>query len=143
MADSNDDVPTRVRDFKRHLEGLGSEGRVDFVDAARRNEDWPEPQEQYLAGHARKWGRGKRPSDYAQLAYDIKNRPGTQVFAYIHPVKRNRGVAFVDLGADLIVLFDADLARNFDLFSPSSGARRWLKDKTTAGTHWRLRDTER
>lgn len=98
MVNSDDDLRTRVRDYKRYLEELGPEGRADFVDMARRNEEWPEPQDRYLAGHARKWGRGRRAADYAQWAYDVKNRAGTQVLAYIHPVHRNRGLAFVRCG---------------------------------------------
>ena len=76
------------------------------------------------------------------MAFEIKNRAGTLVLAYIHPVKRNRGLAFVDTERDYIVLFDTDLSLNFDLFSPTNGARPWVKDKTSSGTHWRLRDTE-
>lgn len=143
MAANGDDILSLARDYRLQLDRLGQEGRTDFVDAARRNEDWPLPQDRYLAGHARKWGHGLRGPDYAQLAYDTKNAPGIQVFAYIHPVWRNRGLAFVDLDADVVVLVDVDENLNRDLFRPVNGARRWLADKTASGTHWRLRDTER
>lgn len=96
------------------LDGLGPDGRRDFVDAARRNEDRPEPQQRYLAGHARKHGRGKLAQAYADWAYAIKNGPGTVVLAY-----------------------------NFDCLTPSNGAKRWMADQQANGTHWRLSDTER
>jgi hypothetical protein len=49
----------------------------------------------------------------------------------------------VDVDDDVIVLVDTDADLNFDCFSPPNGTRRWVTDKTTAGTHWRLKDTER
>lgn len=143
MGSADEDLLSRVPDYRTYLERLGREGRAEFVDMARRLEDWPEPQQAYLAGHARKWGLGRRGAEYAQWAFDIKNRAGVLVVAYVHPVKRNRGLAFVDLDADTIVLVDMDLNLNFDCISPANGTRRWLADKTSAGTHWRLRDTER
>ncbi len=139
----SDDLRRSVEAYRAYLAGLGPEGRVDFVDAARRSEDWPIPTERYLAGHAVKWGRGKTGSQYGQWAYDIKNRAGVHVYAYIHPIHGNRGIAFVDLEQDAIVQFDCDVNQNFDCLTPPSGARRWIADKRALGTHWRLRDTER
>ncbi len=99
--------------------------------------------ERYLASHAVKWGRGRTGRQYAQWAYDIKNRAGVRVCAYIHPIHGNRGIAFVDLEQDAIVQFDCDVNQNFDCLTPPSGARRWIADKLALGTHWRLHDTER
>lgn len=125
------------------LQAQGADGRLDFVDAARRSEDWPSPSEWYLAGHAQKWGRGRRGSGYAQWAYDIKNAAGTQIYAYIHAVYGNRGLAFVDHVQDVIVQYDCQERLNMDLWSPPAGTTRWVTDRTQSGTHWRLRDTER
>jgi hypothetical protein len=132
-----------VKAYRAWLEELGADGRGDFVDAARRSEDWPRPQTAYLASHAQKWGRGRKGAEYAQWAYDIKNAAGVHVYAYIHPVYGNRGLAFVDHAQGAVVLYDCDVPQNRDLFSPPAGFTRWLKDHTEAGTHWRLRDTER
>ena len=137
---SADDLRNAYRDW---LHRLGTEGRADFVDAARRNEDWPEPADGYLASHASKWGRGRRPDQYAQWAYELENCPGVQVYAYIHPVHGNRGLAFVDLEQDAIVQFDCERNLNFDCITPPNGARRWVADKEAMGAYWRLKDTER
>ncbi len=137
------DLQTRCDDYRRDLDALGAQGRLDFVDIGRRCEDWPQPADRYLAGHATKWGRGRKAGPYAQWAYDIKNAPGVHVYAYIHPVHRNRGLAFLDPAHDVVVLFDCEASLNRDCFTPSSGARQWVADKTATGTHWRLRDTER
>lgn len=131
MSLRDEDFRLKVAAYQAQLQGMGAAGRRDFVDVARRNEDWPEPREGYLASHARKHGRGLRPEQYAQRAYDIKNKTGVFVLAYIHAVHRNRGLAF-----------DCDLNLNFDLITPTNGTRSWVKDRTTIGTHWRLRDTE-
>jgi hypothetical protein len=139
----DDDTASRIRDYRAFLDGLGSEGRVDFVDAARRNEDWPSPQRAFLVAHARKWGRGRQADAYSQWAYDTKNRAGVRVYAYIHAVHLTRGVAFVDMAEDVVVHFDCDGNLNFDCFSPSTGVERAIKDWVARGTHWRLRDTER
>lgn len=111
------------------------------MDAARRNEDWPD--QAYLISHARKWGVGRQADAYAQWAYDTKNRPGTRVYAYIHPVKGNRGLAFVDLDQDVVVQFDCDQNLNFDCLQPSQGTRPWVADKEASRAMWRLKDTER
>jgi hypothetical protein len=130
-----------VKAYKAWLQELGPDGRQDFVDAARRSEDWPNPG--YLAGHATKWGRGRRSAEYAQWAYDVKNAAGVHVYAYVHARYGNRGLAFLDLDDDAIVLFDCDESLNRDVFSPPNGAARWLKEHVQLETHWRLRDTER
>lgn len=139
----DDDLQRRIREYRRFLEGLGPQGRLDFVDAARRNEDWPAPAARWLAFHAAKHGRGRLPHAYAQWAFDIKNRPGTYVYAYIHAAYRNCGLAFVDAADDVIVHFDCDQNLNFDCYSPNNGTKRTMRDHTAQGTHWRLRDTER
>jgi hypothetical protein len=137
----DDSDKARVRAYQAHLNRVGPAGRQDFVDAARRSEDWPP--RGYLAAHAGKWGRGLLGPQYAQLAYDIKNAAGVHVYAYIHPIWHNRGLAFVDLERDSIVLFDCAETLNRDLFSPPNGAARWIRNHVHMGTHWRLRDTER
>jgi hypothetical protein len=143
MGSTDDDMAARARAYRRDLESMGRECRMDFVDMARRNEEWPQPSARYLAAHARKWGLGRQGPAYAQWAYEIKNGPGVLVLAYIHHVHRNRGLAFVDHQQDAIVLFDVEENQNRDVFSPLNGSRRWVTDKTANGTHWRLKDTER
>lgn len=69
--DEEDRAP--VKAYRAFLDGLGPDGRKDFVDAARRGEDWPQPTEPYLARHARKWLPGLKGPQYAQRAYDLKN----------------------------------------------------------------------
>jgi hypothetical protein len=130
-----------VREYRAYLDKLTPEARADFVDAARRNEDWPD--KAFLVSHANKWGEGKRADAYADWAYLIKNRPGVRVYAYIHPVHLNRGLAFVDMDEGWIVQFDADLNQNFECFRPPKGIRPWVADKEALGTHWRLKETER
>jgi|GEM_PF-5533986 len=139
----DEDIIRRIRAYQRFLDALGPEGRTDFVDSARRNEDWPEPRDRYLAGHANKHGSGRRAVEYAQWAYDIKNRPGVRVYAYIHTVHRDRSLAFIDLTKDTVVLVDCDANLNRDCMSPSNGTTRAIEEWTKRGTHWRLRDTER
>ncbi len=139
----DEEAKALVTAYQAELNRLGPMGRLDFVSAARRGEDWPQPTEPYLASHARKWLPGLKGPQYAQRAYDLKNSPGVHIYAYIHPVHRNRGLAFVDLTQDAIVLFDCDKSLNYDLFSPPNGAKRWLRDHAVTGTHWRLKDTER
>lgn len=133
----------RIKSYRDDLQRLGADGRLAFVDAARRNEDWPVPQDRYLAGHARKHWPGHTPAAYAQRAYDIKNRAGVYVLAYIHPVHGNRGLAFVDVEWDMVVQFDCEQHLNFDCLSPANGAKRWMAEQLARETHWRLKDTER
>jgi hypothetical protein len=137
----SDDRERSVREYRAYLDGLGAVGRQDFVDAARRNEDWPD--RAFLVSHAVKWGAGRRPDAYAQWAFDIKNRPGVRVSAYIHTVKGNRGLAFVDMDEGTVVQFDCDQNLNFDCFQPSKGTRPWVTDKEASAMMWRLKDTER
>lgn len=136
-----DDIQKAIGVYRGELERLGPDGRRDFVDIARRIEEWPG--EGFVASHARKWGVGRRPAEYLQWAFDIKNGAGVHVYAYIHPVHGNRGLAFVDLHWDAIVQVDYDSQLNMDCLTPPNGAQRWLTDKVALGTHWRLQDTER
>ncbi len=66
MTFLDDDFKGRIAAYRAELDAMGQEGRQDFVDVARRGEDWPEPRGQYLALHASKWGRGLRAAAYAQ-----------------------------------------------------------------------------
>ena len=86
---------------------------------------------------------GRQATQYKQWAYDIKNGAGVQVYAYIHPVYGNRGVAFVDTEADAAVQVDCDARLNMDCITPPNGVQRWIADKVAIRTYWRLRDTER
>ncbi len=130
-----------IHAYRDELVGLGANGRLDFVDIARRVEDWPDVG--FLAAHARKWGVGRQSAPYSQWAYDIKNGPGVHVYAYVHPVHGNRGIAFVDLEQDAVVQVDVDRLLNMDCLTPPNGAQRWVADKVAIGSYWRLSDTER
>ena len=49
MGLADDDLKRRVREYQAFLNSLGGDGRRDFVDVARRGEDWPRPQENTCA----------------------------------------------------------------------------------------------
>lgn len=136
----DDDLEALASAFADDLEALGPEGRMELVNAARRAASWPS--DEYLAGHARKWGAGRRPEQYAEWAQLIKRRAGVEVYAYIHPVHQNRGLAFVDHREGAVVNFDLDKQLNFDCFVPARPTRLWLADQVRRGLYRRLRDTE-
>jgi hypothetical protein len=137
---SDDDLEALASAFAEELEGLGAEGRMELVNAARRAGGWPS--KEYLAGHAKKWGEGRRPEQYADWAQTVKKRAGIEVYAYIHPVQRNRGLAFVDHREGVVVNYDLDQQMNFDCFVPARPTRLWIADKLASKLYRRIRDTE-
>jgi hypothetical protein len=137
---SDDDLESLVSAFAHELEEMGADERARFVNRARETLRWPSLP--FLKLHAAKWGQGRRPDQYAEWAQLVKRRPGVEVYAYIHPVHRSRGLLFVDHRESVAVSVDVDQEMNFDLFTPARPSRLWLAEKTASNLYVRLRDTE-
>ena len=103
---------------------------------ARLSDAWPN--ERYVRWHARKHGEGRSGDQYVAWAQAIKNRPGTEVYAYVHS-DMTCGFAFINRREDAVVWFSLDEDQNMSVFHPDEGVSRFLDRKTT---YWRLRETE-
>ena len=138
--DATTDPRVASASFHRALEELSVERRAEEVAAARAITAWPS--HEYLAKHAKKWGRGRNAAQYAMWTQNIKSRPGAEVYAFVHPVHRSRSIAFVDHPEGVVVNVDMDAMENRDTYSPARPTRMWVADQLDRGIFKRLRDTE-
>lgn len=130
-------IQARMKAFDAELENLGVDGRRGLVQGARLSEKWPF--DSYVKWHARKHGEGRTPEQYTAWAQAVKNRAGTEVYAYIHSIKLARGLAFVDHRENTVVWFSVEEDQNASVFHPEEGTSQFLASKPE---YRRLRETE-
>lgn len=114
------------------------EGRWLLVEAARQETRWPSPS--WLKGHAAEHSPDRTASQYAGWAQAIKRRPGTQVYALVHPVHGNDAIAFIDPQDRVLVWFSLEENVNLSCFYIDLPVVDYLVQQGDA--YWRLPDTE-
>lgn len=126
-----------MRTFRNELKKLGADGRRSLVQEARLSGDWPGGG--YVNRHQMKHAPSLTPDEYQAWAQSVKNRPGVEVYAYIHGIHLARGLAFVDHDENTIVWFSLDENQNVSAFHPDEGTRAFLANKPE---YERLKETE-
>lgn len=112
--------------------------RWHLVDAARKEEGWPS--QWWIESHRAEKMPDLTPDQYVALAQSIKRRPGTHVYAFVHIVHGNEGLAFIDPQRRILVWFNLDESRNFSCFYLEETLENFLKQK--GDLYWRLPETE-
>jgi len=124
--------------FATRLNVMATVERWQLVEDARHEELWPD------AGWVERHRAEKMPdltaAQYKALAQAVKRRPGTQVYAYVHLIHGNEGLAFIDPERRLLVWFNLDVNRNFSCFYFEESVDAFLEQK--GDFYWRLPDTE-
>jgi hypothetical protein len=128
-----------IANFRETLDELGEAGRIDLVERARQTATWPGGT--WLARHWDKHRRGSQSErEYAAWVEATKNKPGVEVYAFVHMTTRRRGLAFVDHRDGAVIWFDVERMCNVSGFTPTEGTRRFLAGKDH--DYWRLKETE-
>src|SRR5262245_7970150 len=91
----------------------GNERRA-LIDAARKEDRWPN--RGWLESHRAEKMPDLTTPQYVALAQSVKQRPGTHVYALIHIVHGNEGLAFIDPARRLLVWFSLDDHVNLSCF---------------------------
>ncbi len=125
--------------LRERLDAMTTEERRDLVDAARQESRWPPPP--WLARHVADHSPERTPHQYAEWAQQIKRRPGTQVYALIHPIHANEALAFIDPTDRVLVWFDLESNLNLSCFYMDEPLQEFLQRQ--GASYWRLEDTER
>lgn len=112
--------------------------RWALVDAARQEDRWPN--RRWIESHRAEKMPDLTLGRYVALAQSVKRRPGTQVYALIHIIHGNEGLAFIDPERRLLVWFSLDAHRNFSCFYLEETLDVFLEQK--GDLYWRLPDTE-
>lgn len=124
--------------FARRLAEMATEDRWALVDAARQEDRWPN--RAWIESHRAEKMPDLTLGQYVALAQSVKRRPGTQVYALIHIIHGNEGLAFIDPEHRLLVWFSLDAHRNFSCFYLEETLDVFLEQK--GDFYWRLPDTE-
>jgi hypothetical protein len=128
----------RRRTFASRLEAMGTQERWDLVDSARKEESWPDSA--WLESHCAEKMPDLTPTQYVALTQSVKRRPGTQVYALIHSIHGNEGLAFIDPDRRVLVWFNLDDQVNLSCFYLEETLDAFLRPK--GDLYWRLADTE-
>lgn len=131
-------VLARREAFARRLDDMSPEERWELVDAARKEMRWPNPR--WVESHRSEKMPDLTVTQYQALAQAIKRRPGTHVYAFIHIVHGNEGLAFIDPERRLLVWFSLDDHVNMSCFYLEETLEAFLDQK--GDLYWRLPDTE-
>ena len=124
--------------FARRLEAMTSAERWDLVDAARKEVRWPNPG--WIESHRSEKMPDLTTSQYQALAQSIKRRPGIHVYAFVHVIHGNEGLAFIDPERRLLVWYSLDDQVNMSCFYLEETVEAFLAQK--GDLYWRLPDTE-
>jgi hypothetical protein len=117
--------------------------RRALVEAARRQRRWPS--RRWLEEHAAKRHPRRTPEQFAEWAQMIKNRPRTQVYAYIAvsdtgSADGREGFAFIDPKEGSMVWFDVEASQNLTVVVHDEPVAEFLSEKQA--WYWRLADCE-
>jgi hypothetical protein len=124
--------------FARRLDVMAAAERWQLVEEARQEERWPNAA--WVKSHRAEKMPDLTAAQYKTLAQSVKRRPGTQVYALIHIIHGNEGLAFIDPERRVLVWFNLDEARNFSCFYLEESVDAFLEQK--GDFYWRLPDTE-
>ena len=124
--------------FARRLDEMTPDERWRLVDEARHEERWP--YRKWVEDHRAEHMPDLTDSQYTALARSVKRRPGSHVYALIHVIHTNEGLAFIDPERRLLVWFNLEAHRNFSCFYLEESVDAFLGQK--GEFYWRLPDTE-
>jgi hypothetical protein len=124
--------------FAARLDAMAAAERWQLVEDARPEELWPDAA--WVERHRAEKMPDLRVAQYKALAQSVKRRPGTQVYAFIHLIHGNEGLAFIDPERRLLVWFNLDVNRNLSCLYLEESVDAFLELK--GDLYWRLPDTE-
>jgi hypothetical protein len=124
--------------LKRRLEEMTAKERWEFVDSARQQNRWPSTG--WLERHRAEKMPDLTRGQYRSLAQSVKRRPGTLVYALVHLVHGNEGLAFIDRDRRILVWFNLETQRNLSCLYLEETVDAFLEQK--GDFYWRLPDTE-
>jgi hypothetical protein len=141
-SDLRDTLTAALRQsLAARLEAMTPGDRRALVDAAREESRWlGEPDRSWLHTHARKHGHDRTDEQYRAWGQAIKKRPGTQVYAMIHPIHGTTGLAFIEPTQRVLVWYDLDQGVNRSCFYLDETVEGFLANK--GDLYWRLPETE-
>ncbi len=122
----------------RRLEQMSAEERCQLVEAARQEARWPS--RQWVESHRAEKMPDLTRAQYVALAQSVKRRPGTHVYALVHIVHGNEGLAFIDPNLRVLVWFNLDDNCNLSCLYLEESVDAFLEQK--GDMYWRLPDTE-
>lgn len=114
------------------------EARWALIDLARQQTTWPSIS--WLRLHVAEHASGRNETQYIAWAQSIKRRPGTQVYALVHPLHGTEALAFIDPKERVLVWFDLERNANLSCFYLDLPLPDYLAERSD--TQWRLPDTE-
>lgn len=131
-------LAARRKAYAERLEGMNPEDRWNLVDRARAETKWPN--QAWLQDHAMRKGAGRTVAQYREWTQAIKRRPGTLVYAIIHVVHGNEGLAFIDPRERSLVWYHLEWAANLSCLYIEESLDDFIASK--GELYWRLPDTE-
>ncbi len=130
---------TKKVNFAGRLAAMTEMERRAFVERARQESRWP-PQPWWLPTHVTKHGNGRSIPEFCRWVQEVKSRSGVQVFAFVHPIHANEGIAFHDPADNLLVWVNTEDACNVSIVEVDEILKHQLTSED--GQYWRLPDTE-